>query len=169
MIGFRKNDRATLLVAVLLLMANCAGFLALWFEVQKHNGAANLWAMMWVAVGALSGFLFAVPRVNPAVKTQEQFLPNANIEAISDWLTKILVGVGLVNLDAIGRFLTTVSARFAAVVGIDATTGEAATIYFLVVGLIEGYVLTRLFLAEQFERRARLTGGSAIAGTDIHP
>jgi len=59
------------------------------------------------AVGALVGFLFGVPRSRsdgvPEAATQDgTFVPNTNLEQVSDWLTKIIVGVGLIQFRQIG-------------------------------------------------------------------
>jgi len=54
-------------------------------------------------VGGLVGFLFGIPRSLAGIKTEDDksqsgaYRANTNLEEISDWLTKILVGVGLVQ------------------------------------------------------------------------
>jgi hypothetical protein len=56
-------------------------------------------------VGGLLGFLFGIPRTvqgTGASTSGPQYDANTNLEQVSDWLTKILVGVGLVQ---IGRAL----------------------------------------------------------------
>ena len=108
---------------------------------------------MCLAVGALLGFLFAVPRLNTKTRDQATLLPNRNIEAISDWLTKILVGLGLVNLKEIGRFLIIRSKELAPVFGTNADFILAFIIYFAIAGFLEGYLLTRMFLQWHFEGR----------------
>lgn len=67
----------------------------------------------WMGGGAL-GFLFGVPRYKSAPDSQAvasmagttqqaiAFIPNTNLEQISDWLTKIIVGATLVQLEPIG-------------------------------------------------------------------
>ena len=69
------------------------------------------------AMGVLLGFIFGLPRAltgdsSPStsvrsIKGERQalgssptrrFIPNTNLEQISDWLTKILVGVGLIEI-----------------------------------------------------------------------
>jgi len=65
----------------------------------------------WMGGGAL-GFLFGVPRYKSApehettntsspVRDVMAFTPNTNLEQISDWLTKIIVGATLVQLGQI--------------------------------------------------------------------
>jgi hypothetical protein len=146
---------ATLLVAALLLMSNCAGFIVIVTGIHESRATASLWAMMCIATGALIGFLFAVPRVNPDAKITSPFVTNTNIEQISDWLTKILVGVGLINFKEIGQFLDRLSGDLAASLQTEAApVGKplalSLIVYFSVVGLIQGYLLTRLFLSRQF-------------------
>jgi uncharacterized membrane protein len=152
--AWTNSGAATLLVAGLLLMSNCAGFLAILAGIKGQQATAYLWAMMCIAIGALIGFLFGVPRVNPAAKTNSALVTNTNIEQVSDWLTKILVGVGLVNFKEIGDFLDLRSGELATSLGTDAApVGKpfalSLIVYFFVVGLIQGYLLTRLFLSRQ--------------------
>jgi hypothetical protein len=154
---------ATLLVAALLLMANCAGFLAIAIGMRAHFPTACLWAMMCIATGALIGFLFAVPRVNPEAKSASFFITNTNIEQVSDWVTKILVGVALINFKEIGGFLDSLSGGLAtSLAGQDALpdkpTALSLIVYFFVVGLIQGYLLTLLFLFRQFQLLTQASG-----------
>lgn len=146
---WRSGDMGTPLIAALLLMANCAGFVAAAWP-SRDTGAAVLWGMAGIAVGALIGFLFAVPRINPEVKVRSRLIPNANVEAVSDWLTKILVGVGLVNFQSIGRFIDGLAAQLATDTGRTHAYALGLIVYFLAVGVIQGYVLTRIFLTARF-------------------
>jgi hypothetical protein len=82
--------------------------------------------------GVLLGFLFALPRARrseayareqpspsqPAAteltsEREATTRPNTNLEDISDWLTKILVGVGLIELASIGEALGRLSSAVA--------------------------------------------------------
>jgi uncharacterized membrane protein len=160
----RPWEPITFFVPALLLMANCAGFLALAVGLPGHFALASLWAMSCIATGALIGFLFGVPRLNPQAQVKDRLLPNTNVEAVSDWLTKILVGVGLVNFQAIGAFVGRLSDDFARASGSDRAFGASLIVYFFVVGVIEGYVLTRLFLAPRFEAITDPETPKAITG-----
>ena len=143
------KDTMSLSIAFLLLVANIAGMVAATWNVPA-TGTKLLWAMACIAVGALIGFLFGVPRVNPSIQAHSRLVPNTNVEAVSDWLTKILVGVGLVNFYPIGVFLDGLATRLS-----DGTPQSKAfalglIVYFFAVGIIQGYVLTRIFLAARF-------------------
>ena len=59
------------------------------------------------AIGALIGFLFGIPMSRSDGKQSTltvdgSYKPNTNLEQVSDWLTKIIVGVGLVQFRQIG-------------------------------------------------------------------
>jgi len=144
------TQSATLLVAFLLLAANCAGFLAVWTSEIRDHQTAYLWSMMCIALGAFIGFLFAVPRLNKDAVKSAVLLPNTNIESVSDWLSKIIVGVGLINLKEIGAFIKTTSDDLALSIDSSPPFAMALILYFFVDGLIQGYLLTRMFLAWQF-------------------
>ena len=64
------------------------------------------------AVGGLVGFLFGVPRLRSggadtgAGGGEPQVISNTNLEQLSDWLTKILVGVGLVQIHEVDPLLS---------------------------------------------------------------
>jgi len=143
------GDPVTLMVPALLLMANIAGFLALITGVPASGlGLAYLWAMGCIATGALIGFLFGVPRANPGAATG-RFLHNTNVEAVSDWLTKILVGVSLVNLQGIGAFIDRLARDLGPALATAPAFATGLIVYFFVIGVIQGYILTRMFLPKQ--------------------
>ena len=121
--------------------------------------------------GGLLGFLFGIPkalqlREGPEAARQKDqeddkgnrpaYRANTNLEEVSDWLTKILVGVGLTQLNAIPRKVVAFGAYFGAPLGADAVTGErfaaAVLLYFSVTGFLLGYLWTRLFLGSALAR-----------------
>jgi hypothetical protein len=119
--------------------------------------------------GGLLGFLFGIPRSlqtgngvaaqseqtgNRAAAANEQavtYRANTNLEQISDWLTKILVGVGLTQLTAIPEKLKSLavflSPGFSSVQHPD-VMAMVVVIYFTISGFLFGYLWTRLFLGE---------------------
>ena len=90
---------------------------------------------------------------NLAERSAPSTAVNTNLEQISDWLTKIIVGVSLVNSERIGRAMydtaETMSATMASGKG-GISLALAVMVYFGVVGLLGGYLLTRLFLQPAF-------------------
>jgi hypothetical protein len=104
--------------------------------------------------GGVIGFIFGVPRVLAAdnttpSRTRPTIVGNTNLEQISDWLTKILVGVGLTQFNSIasgaGRLIGTVAPAFGD--GRDATvfTGGLG-VFSVAFGFITGWLYTRLLL-----------------------
>ena len=91
--------------------------LAYGFAQEKFNlGIAVLLSGSCVMVGGLLGFLFGIPKalqlrqepetVKPTGQgenrnNRQAYRANTNLEEVSDWLTKILVGVGLTQLNSI--------------------------------------------------------------------
>jgi hypothetical protein len=121
--------------------------------------AALLVAAGAFAAGGMLGFLFAVPRVvAPATSTTEGpvLRSSNNLEEISDWLTKILVGLGLVELGKIiasgSDFMKFLEPAF----GDKARGGKAVALaditFFAVAGFIALYYITRVFVAEALKQ-----------------
>ncbi|MFJ9693613.1 hypothetical protein [Kitasatospora sp. NPDC101183] len=101
-------------------------------------------------LGGVLGFLFGVPRVRDnSGEPQGSYAPNTNLEQVSDWLTKVLLGVGLTQLGSLGeRLHRTGTALAPALGGGDAAApfASALVVYFLVLGFLAGWLVTRLAL-----------------------
>ena len=87
-----------------------SGVVVVWVRGGGDGGGSLLWALGCLAVGALAGFVFGIPRVQqdapvdqpadgtapprvePPTRRKYKLLANTNLEQI-DWLTKIIVGV----------------------------------------------------------------------------
>jgi hypothetical protein len=165
------GERATLAVALIMLAANIAGFLVVTIS-RLGSTTAYLWGLMCLAVGGLVGFLFGVPRVSLGEKTTVTHRPNSNIEVLSDWLTKIIVGVGLLQFHKLGTFLDKTSRALGT--ALSTTDGARASafalaiiVYFFVAGVIQGYLLTRMFLAERFEEFEAAPVEGAVVTHDV--
>jgi hypothetical protein len=154
-----------------------AGF-GLWFP-QANLAVAALLAGGCLLVGGLLGFLFGVPRSEPPGKEKpsgqsdgdktikpeggdeerrrNSYRPNTNLEEVSDWLTKILVGVGLTQLIRAPAKAVAFGQYFSPALG-GGPVGERFAIcvlmYFSVAGFLAAYLWTRLYL------------GGALAGAD---
>jgi len=103
--------------------------------------------------GALLGFLFGIPK-STAKATDGSYQPNTNLEEISDWLTKILVGVGLVQLGratkALGKFAKVLAPAFGGRAA-SAGFGLAVVVYFAVCGFLLSYLWTRIQLTPELQ------------------
>ena len=119
-------------------------------------------------VGGLMGFLFGIPRTlqqegtfSGNMKAEEGleenvaekvwYRPNTNLEDISDWLTKILVGVGLTQLVTLPEKLEGVGRVLAPAFGGETLASSqvfaiGVFIYFVICGFLIGFLWTRLAL-----------------------
>jgi hypothetical protein len=144
--------------------------------ITPHLGvlaSAFLFAIASIAAGALIGFLFGVPRSVSSDGGEESapgslishIRANTNLEQVSDWLTKILIGATLVQL---GKIPSTASRLFGAMAPALGDTSSSAAfaggivIYFGVLGFLTGWLATRLYLGEAM-RNADVTAKVAAA------
>ena len=110
-----------------------------------------------VVSGTMLGFLFGVPKINynSDKPDQSEYIPNTNLELISDWLTKIIVGVSLVQLPNIIENFKTLGEYVGPAIG-DHPIGEILTIaiiiHYLIIGFIQGFILAYLWLPNAFNR-----------------
>ena len=81
---------------------------------------------------------------------------NTNLEEISDWLTKIMVGIGLTQIpgiiNALKKYSNYVDKYGFAGFANTHVFATALLIYFLIYGFFFGYLWTRLYLAGAFRQ-----------------
>jgi hypothetical protein len=113
------------------------------------------------AIGSLLGFLFGIPRSlqsSAPVTTGDVpsgYQPNTNLEQISDWLTKILVGVGLVEFKAAGDPLRRLVHSVGQGMGdtpAARTIAAALLTVFVIWGFLVSYLITRTQAAGAFRQ-----------------
>ena len=147
-------------------------------EVLRILGVGILVAGAALLSGFLLGFIFGIPRVGSEKLIAKEaaepgatheaasgaqssgVTPNSNLVEISDWLTKIMVGVGLVELNSIPGKLGKLSyylgpalrpahcdagAQCADFVGSGQAAGLAIILFYFTLGFLWGYVWTRLY------------------------
>jgi len=109
-------------------------------------------------LGGLVGFLFGIPRALQGADGNSS-LVNTNLEQISDWLTKILVGVSLTQLTELPTKLWNAAELVAPIFApLEEAEAIAATVIvsFAILGFFAGYLCTRLFLTIALLRADRL-------------
>lgn len=125
----------------------------------KSIGAGLFLAGSSLFVGGFLGFLFGIPQAqnNDRTSTSEDSLrhytENTNLEQISDWLTKIIVGLTLVQYEAVRDILFAAGKAFGpflvtGVAGENLATGTI--IYFILAGFLFAYLWTRINLEHIF-------------------
>jgi hypothetical protein len=116
-------------------------------------GAAGL-------VGGIIGFLFGIPHTVQGTATATggtQYQGNTNLEQVSDWLTKIIVGVGLVQIGRSLPALTRLAASMKAPLGGQASSaafGLGLAISYALLGFLFLYLWSR----ERFPQELLLAG-----------
>jgi hypothetical protein len=156
--------------SILLILLYALAFWSAGFErmisIFTHG---SLISVAFGSIGSLMGFLFGIPKtlqsasalnatsqsasqsgqINGGADDYHQSV-NTNLEQISDWLTKILVGVGLTQLQNMPQKLMGLAAYFQSGLGGNAPLTLVIILNSMVLGFFAGYLLTRLFLAGAF-------------------
>ena len=129
-----------------------------------------LWGFGWFAAAFVFGFLFGIPKVLQNIPKENGLVTksdrasdtgnehvnplkvNTNLEEISDWLTKILVGATLTQLIKLPQLVSSASSYMARGIGGPEyeTVAAATMLYFTSIGFFSGYVLTRMFFSLAF-------------------
>ena len=144
------------------------GILSITTAVASTSGVWSdglLWSLFMAAfavVASILGFVFAVPRARAGVTVAEteRYETNDNLVQISDWLTKLLVGVGLVELRSLPGGLERLGEFLGSGMAIATATAYSVTavVYGSGLGFASGYLWTRLRfrpLLELSDREAR--------------
>ncbi len=98
---------------------------------------------------------------SPAHEAPLTFEPSSNLAEVSDWLTKLLLGAGLVSLTKLGHPIGTLIDAVAG--GLDGTCGAAAAgpartvagailLMYTTLGFLDGYVVTTLWYGKRMNR-----------------
>jgi len=167
--GDRDADKAAKQALWTLAAGSGIGLLVVAAYAMQAGGFADFLAVAGVCLmfsaacllaGGALGFLFGIPRTlqHEGEKAPDGGAPekgarapeyrvNTNLEQISDWLTKILVGVGLTQLGQVPARVRDLAAYVAG--GLGGSAGSEALVigmlvYFTLVGFLFGYLWTRL-------------------------
>jgi hypothetical protein len=150
--------------------------------ITRTAAAPLLWGLACASVGAVFGFLFGIPKIlqndRPVTEAIEgksidyRQQVNTNLTEISDWLTKIIVGLGLINLNTIPSRLNNTALILAVSLNPsdpnkDKAFALALILSFLILGFLFGYLSTRLFLQAAFSRADQEAAFLRIAATAI--
>jgi hypothetical protein len=149
---------------------------------EAHHTTTALWtfgiyslvACAAAAAGALFGFLFGIPRTREAERVatlgddpgsvkQAVLAANTNLERVSDWLTTLLLGATLVQLNKIVEWIGALGTNIRA--HPDETVTTVVVIYFVVVGFLGTYLVTRLYLTYALQRT--LLGVMPLTATPV--
>ncbi len=180
---------ATIVTLVFMLLSQFDGWIA-------ATGVGGLITLLGMSIGGFLGFLFSVPRIlakdsaaplsaiagaaangigaSPqaavaAIRRERLLSSNTNLERISEWLTTMLVGVGLTQIGSLDRAIAGLSDFLAAKAQVFVLDGQpnagvlpAIGPLLLVCGLVSGfiffYLYTRIYLSPLFQRVEEILG-----------
>jgi hypothetical protein len=158
-----------------LLIPPIAGVVALVFYAAKVAGLSAFALALLTALGAgvaggLLGFLFGIPRTitagtsGSADAASGWFRSSTSLEEIADWLTKILVGLGLASLGRLVRQIGNLIDFLAPALG---PAGEQVAFgvltLFSVSGFLIFYLTTRIYFAPAFAYAEEQLRGKILA------
>jgi len=162
-----RNTRWTRDAFLLIAMTGLAAIFIYSLQWQPPGFARIFGSGLMIAVAAMTvgiclGFLFGIPRSLQGVQappaagaaaagsTPATIGVNTNLEQISDWLTKIIIGLGLINLDKLPAKIDTLLVRLAPSLANDKGFVLAVVTGYGICGFMLGYLLTRLYLTRAF-------------------
>lgn len=112
------------------------------------------------SVGGLVGFVFGIPRrvENSPVAAQRAYAGNTNLEQISDWIVKIIVALGLIELSNLATWFTRLSRTLGSALGpspTGTTVAAGAVVLFTSSGFLAGYLWARTAFTEALDATER--------------
>jgi hypothetical protein len=141
----------------LLLVGYCAGQAGGWAAFATSLSVLACVLVASSLSGALAGFVFGIPRLLARGETPSQasaapntrdvsagaatrpLVGNSNLEEISDWVTKILVGLGLVHADSAASTVR----RLAAFVSATGLHGAPASELMVLGAGLSGFLVVK--------------------------
>lgn len=122
--------------------------------------------LAWTMIGGFLGFLFGIPKLlqrtgnqlpqplgnesQPIANINKFLNSNSNLEEISDWVTKIIVGLGLTQITSLPTYIYNYGQQFASI-----DINEASIpLYFILLTL---FAVFSGFLLAYIETRTRIT------------
>jgi hypothetical protein len=128
---------------------------------SKYLAVGLLTAIAALVSGCLIGFLFGLPQLSKSSSAQNgRYSPSPNLPEVSDWLTKLLLGAGLVQLTHLGAPVGALIDHVASGLYVVHSSGVSATavadsyegsakvlagallIGYTGIGVLTGYVMT---------------------------
>ncbi len=170
---FNTRDKAGGMIFLCFILLTALGVLAITYyadgselSYKKVFPRGLFMAGAASACGALLGLLFGIPRSNKETQKHnvsnsaldngnnlKHFFHNTNLEEISDWLTKMLVGVGISQLALAGTTSSELALKLSIALDGSQESGAFAlglVIYHSVTGFLFSYLIARLYLLEVF-------------------
>ncbi len=150
---FKEEDKSgSILFIITLLLIGCFIMVIYaisigWEHFISTVGIAFTIAFSSSMVGGFLGFIFGIPRTHAS--SEIGVGANTNLEEISDWITKIIVGVSLVELDQIREGIVNMANVLARGLGSHDSSfvfSISVITFYFIGGFFLGYLWSRIFL-----------------------
>lgn len=162
--GLTRGNQALVSLSVVAI----GGFAVIIMFAQKTCrpltvfSVASMVAAAAMLAGGLFGFLFGIPRTLQQEQRPGQgkgsqqgdgkaseYAPNTNLEQISDWLTKLLLGAGLAQASRLRDWLANAASSLGEAFGVPGARpfGLALLLSYGLIGFLAAYLWTRLYFA----------------------
>lgn len=164
---FRLVKHMTAWLAILAIGVPIAGIIPVVIYAFTTTGQHGtylavglLTALAAMVAGCLTGFLFGIPKVvsSGVARQQTSYAPSSNLAEVSDWLTKLLLGAGLVQLTHLGAPIGDLIDHVAAGLyapgapsGAAKVTAGAIIFGYTAIGLLDGYVVTTMWYQKRLD------------------
>lgn len=157
--GPSKDVRAMYFLILVMLIGVLLMVLFSLASAERHVHASVLILLAGanLLIGGFLGFLFGIPRtlqVDDPNKSIDYKI-NTNLEQISDWLTKMIVGVSLTQLNNVPEIVNNIALSVAPKAGSGTelyTLTVSIIIIYVILGFLFGYLWTRLFLVQMYKQ-----------------
>src|ERR1035437_1013221 len=163
-------------------------------SVISHAVTLLLFSGACLTAGALVGFLFGIPRAPHSVGPDPQHEPengghspehvpqqsgsaasvafrsysdNTNLEQVSDWLTKMLIGIGLTQVTSVPGTLENLSDSMSPALGgtpDSEVVASSAVVLFIFLGFIYGYLWSRLAMGRALAEEHYASQSASLEG-----
>lgn len=163
----RDLARGTFVIVVFYLLTGVCLGVALGSGWNMVAVGLSVWLVASAAagLGALLGFIFGIPRelqVGDASTDNKyvRIIANTNLEQVSDWLTKIIVGVSLIQIGRLRPALADLGRNLEPMLGgspMSGGIGVSICLSATVGGFLMAYLWTRVIVTRIF----------AVTGTDV--
>ena len=136
-------------------------------EALQRGFVALIVALSAMFMGGIIGFLFGIPRSQSGQiadsgqlatsEDRQRYLENTNLEQVSDWLTKIIIGISLVQFNKIVEHVYEFSAKIEPSIlpakqGSDGSVAFVWLIFFFIAGFLFSYLWTRVIMVHVLSR-----------------
>lgn len=144
-----KAELSSKKLLIFIGVIGIAGLSTIMFTPDKnHLPSLLITALGSTLVGSFTGFLFGFPKSNKkkSNEVEKSFQLNTNLEEITDWLTKILVGLGISQIPTAKSNIKSILDFITHDNNISRSIILFILLYFVIYGFFIGYLSSSLYL-----------------------